>query len=208
VLGGRRPVVFVCGHLDEADDVADDLELFSGSRPAVLPSLETAGNLGRVSEEQAADRMRLVLRIAQGKPPTALVVPVQALMQPVPARDELKHLVRKLSGGMTMEPEKLIVWLADHGYNRVEQCEVPGDFAVRGGIVDIYCAGEYDDAKAADGEEVGCTVRVDFFGDQIESVKRFDIDTLGSGGTLPEVTLVDIRASSRTPADRRTCSRI
>jgi len=46
----NRPVLLVCGHLDEADDLADDLELFTGVRPDVLPAIELAGSLGKVSE--------------------------------------------------------------------------------------------------------------------------------------------------------------
>ncbi|MBC7782193.1 MAG: hypothetical protein H7144_00015, partial [Burkholderiales bacterium] len=185
----NRPVLFVCGHLDEADDIADDMQLFTGTRPAVLPSLELAGSVGRVSEEQASDRIRLVMKIAGGNQPRALIAPIQALMQPVPAKDEIKHLTRRLAKAMTLEPEKLIVWLSDHGFNRVDQCEVPGDFSVRGGIIDIYLPGIFEETN----EEMGLTVRVDFFGDQIESIKRFDLDTLGSGDDLAEVNIVDIR---------------
>ena len=64
----KRPVVVVCGHLDEADDLADDLELFMGRRPDVLPALELGGSLGRFSEEQVANRLQLVARYAQGVP--------------------------------------------------------------------------------------------------------------------------------------------
>src|SRR5439155_11490595 len=52
----RRPIVLVCGHLDEADDLADDIELFLGRRPDVLPALELGGSLGRLSEEQVSNR--------------------------------------------------------------------------------------------------------------------------------------------------------
>ncbi|MGN6725616.1 MAG: DEAD/DEAH box helicase, partial [Tepidisphaeraceae bacterium] len=190
-----RPVLFVCGHLDEADDIADDLHLFAGgSRPCVLPSLEVAGNLGRVSEEQASDRMRRVVELANGKQPPIMVAPIQSLMQPVAAKDELKHLTRNIGRGMMLEPEKLIVWLADHGFNRVDQCEVPGDFAVRGGIIDLYLPGDYDEES----EQLGLTARVDCFGDQVESIKRFDLDTLGSGEPLQEIHIVDIKGQLNT----------
>jgi transcription-repair coupling factor (superfamily II helicase) len=186
-----RPVLLVCGHLDEADDLADDIELFTGAQPEILPALELIGSLGRVSEEQVSNRMRLIARLAS-KDPTlgdVLVAPIQSLMQSVPSRDQLQHLTRTLRPGDELEPEKLIVWLADHGYNRLEQVEVPGDFAVRGGIIDIYLPGEYEQS----GDEVGLTVRVDFFGDQIESIKRFDLDTLGSQGLLQSVTIFDLK---------------
>ena len=189
-----RPVLFVCGHLDEADDIADDLQLFTGTRPTVLPSLEVAGNLGRVSEEQASDRMRRVVELAAGKQPAAIIAPIQSLMQPVAAKDELKHLTRNIGKGMMLEPEKLIVWLADHGYNRVDQCEVPGDFAVRGGIIDLYLPGDFE----AESEQLGLTARVDFFGDQIETIRRFDLDTLGSGDPLQEINIVDIKGQLDT----------
>ncbi|MGN6506430.1 MAG: transcription-repair coupling factor, partial [Tepidisphaeraceae bacterium] len=123
-----------------------------------------------------------------------MVAPIQSLMQPVAAKDELKHLTRNIGRGMMLEPEKLIVWLADHGFNRVDQCEVPGDFAVRGGIIDLYLPGDYDEES----EQLGLTARVDFFGDQVESIKRFDLDTLGSGEPLQEIHIVDIKGQLNT----------
>src|SRR4051812_15117487 len=196
VLG--RPVLVVCGHIDEADDLADDIELFLGRRPEVLPALELSGAVGRKSEEKVDNRMHLVFRLAEkgdGKtsgtevPKPLIVAPIQALMQPVPSKAQLKHLVREVRAGQSLEPEKLIVWLSDHGYNRLEQVEVPGDFAVRGGIVDIYLPGEFDQ----EAEQVGLTVRIDFFGEQVESIKRFSIDTLGSLEKMESVRLIDLK---------------
>lgn len=205
------PVILVCGHIDEADDLADDVELFLGRRPEVLPALELSGALGHQSEEQVANRMQMVWRLAgqgsrvgvQGSGnvgqkkgtgafnslPPLIVAPIQSLMQPVPSGGQLKQLVRELSAGQEVEPEKLIVWLSEHGYNRLEQVEVPGDFAVRGGIIDIYLPGEFDQS----GDQVGLTVRIDFFGDQIESIKQFSLDTLGSLAKMDSVRLIDLR---------------
>ncbi len=186
----KTPVVLVCGHLDEADDLADDIELFAGRRPEVLPALELSGSLGRVSEEQVANRLKLVSRLA-AKPENdlLLVAPIQALMQSVPARDQLQHLVRTIKAGDDLEPEKLIVWLADHGYNRLEQVEVPGDFAVRGGIIDIYLPGDFEQ----EADQIGLAIRVDFFGDQIESIKKFDLDSLGSGEVMQAIRIMDLK---------------
>ena len=189
----NRPVLLVCGHLDEADDLADDLHLFhGGAAPEVLPALELAGSLGRMSEEQVSNRMQLVARYAAGGQADLLVVPVQALMQAVPSREALKHVIRTVKAGQNLEPEKLIVWLSEHGYNRLEQVEVPGDFAVRGGIVDVYLPGEHG------GDQVGLPVRIDFFGDTVESIKAFDLDSLGSRATFPSVQVVDLRGNLDT----------
>jgi len=161
----RRPVVLICGHLDEADDLADDVEMFCGRRPDVVAALELSGALGHLSEEQVASRLPLICRYAAGVPDSALLVaPIQALMQSVPSRQQLDLLVRMLTPGQSLEPEKLIVWLSEHGYNRLEQVEVPGDFAVRGGIVDLYLPGDFDESS----DQVGLTARIDFFGDQVD----------------------------------------
>ena len=55
-----RPILLVCGHVDEADDLADDMDLFHGRRPDVLPALELSGSLGSVSEEIASNRLNLI----------------------------------------------------------------------------------------------------------------------------------------------------
>ncbi len=193
-IRGKRPVLLICGHIDEADDLADDIELFAGTRPEVLPALETAGGLGQASEELVADRMRLLARLHRHEnAPPFLVAPIQALMQAVPEPDELKHLSFHLRPGQEIEPEKLIIWLADHGFNRLDQVEVPGDFAVRGGIIDVYLPGKYDTADDSGMQQLGLPVRVDFFGDQIETIKRFNIDTLGSEGTMEALEIVDLK---------------
>jgi len=185
-----RTILVVCGHVDEADDLADDMELFHGRRPDVLPALELSASLGQVSEEQASNRLNLIKRIADGGGiANLLVAPIQSLMQSVPSRRQVAELVRTLEVGQELEPEKLIVWLAEHGYNRLDQVEVPGDFAVRGGIIDIYIPGEFEEA----GDQVGLTVRVDFFGDQIESIRMFDLDSLGSGAGIRSVQIVDLK---------------
>src|SRR4051812_29813556 len=60
----NRPFVLVCGHLDEADDLADDIELFTTKRPDILPALELSGSMGQLSEEQVSNRLRMIARLA------------------------------------------------------------------------------------------------------------------------------------------------
>ena len=191
----KRPLLVICGHVDEADELADDIELFLGTRPGTLQAVEQSAGLGRASEEQVAERLRLITNCAAGdaKKQCDIVAPIQALMQAVPTRDELKWLTYTLASGLQIEPEKVIVWLSEHGYNRLDQVEVPGDFAVRGGIIDIYVPGVQVETG-----QIGLAIRVDFFGDQVESIKTFDVETLGSGDKLQQVTLYDIAGKPPT----------
>src|SRR5882762_7626983 len=68
----HRPILLVCGHIDEADDLADDQELFHHRRPDILPALELSGSLGQVSEEQASNRLQLLARLATTSPSSSL----------------------------------------------------------------------------------------------------------------------------------------
>src|SRR6201986_3080859 len=107
----KQPLLLICGHLDEADDLADDIELFTRQRPEVLPALELGGGLGQVREEQASNRLRLICRVAENEEkPDVTVAPIQALMQSVPSRDQLEHLIHTIRTGQQLEAEKLIVW--------------------------------------------------------------------------------------------------
>src|SRR5205814_9244108 len=56
----HRPILLICGHIDEADDLADDLELFHHRRPDILPALELSCSLVQVSDEEASNCLRLV----------------------------------------------------------------------------------------------------------------------------------------------------
>ena len=66
-----------------------------------------------------------------------MVVPMPSLMQMVPGADLLPRILRVVRAGATCAPRELAEWLADAGYTRTETIENPGDFAVRGGVMDI-----------------------------------------------------------------------
>src|SRR5436309_1420359 len=78
----HRPILVVCGHIDEADDLADDMELFHRRRPDVVPALEIGSTLGRVSEELVANRMQLMSKLVAASganntdQPLLLVTPI------------------------------------------------------------------------------------------------------------------------------------
>src|SRR5258706_6748901 len=100
----KRPILLICGHLDEADDMADDIELFLGVRPNIMPAVELAGSLGRMSEEQVSNRLRMIARFAaQDFSPGLLVTPIQALMQSVPSSNQFGQLMRTIKPGLKLE---------------------------------------------------------------------------------------------------------
>ena len=116
----------------------------------------------------------------------------QALLQPVPARAEFAARRRVLRRGETVDLEELAAWLVDHGYQHTEAVELPGEFSRRGGILDVYSP----DAEAP--------YRLEFFGDEIESIRQFSPQTQRSLGELEQAEWAAV--GSRRPMRRRTAS--
>ncbi len=102
---------------------------------------------------------------------------VSAITQRVPPREAVTESRLALRKGGSIAPETLIGFLEHTGYRRVETVMEPGDFAVRGGIVDVF---------AASHEE---PVRLDFFGDELDGIRTFDVDGQRTTGTVDSVTL-------------------
>ena len=71
-------------------------------------------------------------------PPPLLLTTMQALMQPVPDRAGLAARARPLRVGETLDLDEFAAWLVEHGYQRVEAVELPGEFTRRGGILDVF----------------------------------------------------------------------
>ena len=198
-----RPFLVVTAHLDEADDATDQLAFFHpGCRPRLYPAFEVLPGESNVSHELAAERLELLVDLAaiqagerpgsQNETPDFIVAPVQSLMQPSPGRELLRDLVMTIRAGQTLDRDSLIRWLTEHGYTRLDAVEDAGDFAVRGEIVDVWPPGEAD------------PVRIDFFGDQVETVHRFDIESLGTTGNVDEARLVALGDRTTWPIEQTT----
>ncbi len=185
-----RPVLLVVAHLDEADEAVEELRSCAISAER-LPALETLPGESRVSLELLADRLGLVWRLVHGQGAPVLACPIQALMQRVPSRGALSGWMRNLRPGEEHPVSDLVAWCTGHGYRRVESVEEPGDIAVRGGIVDIFPAGgSVRPAGSAESQAGSAPIRLDFFGDEIESMTEIDLETMGSDRRLDEAQIV------------------
>jgi len=129
--------------------------------------------------EITSRRIDTLTRLAGDGEPSPLVVltTVNALVQRVPPKSLFDGRVLALGRGGRINLERLQSFFRNNGYLRTDTVREPGEFAVRGGIVDIYPAGAAQ------------PVRLDFFGDTIESLRHFDPLTQRSTGTLERLTL-------------------
>jgi len=119
----------------------------------------------RSSPSLRASAERLATLQALQKPakgPTLLVTTVNAATQRTLTPFRIRQLVAKLAPGERIDRDKLAHLLQANGYVRTDTVADPGEYAVRGGLVDLWPSGE------------SLALRLDFFGDEIESVRRFD----------------------------------
>ena len=100
-------------------------------------------------------------RAASRIPP--LIAPIQALLQPVPSPAGLDANSMTVRVGQAIDPERITSWLTDRGFERLDQVEQAGDFALRGGILDVFATADTD------------PFRIEFFGDRIESIRQFEV---------------------------------
>ncbi len=129
-------------------------------------------------QEIAAERLGLLSRVEQAKRPHVIVATRASLAQSAPKRGALRAASLRLRRGGAEALESVIESLGKAGYERVAQVTTRGQFAVRGGILDVYSW------------QAAAPVRAEFFGDEIESLREFDLDSQTSSRNLNEVELL------------------
>ena len=138
----------------------------------------------RVSPNGAitAQRMTTLSRLARSgtseERPRLLSTTVNALVQRVPPRARIATETFSAAPGNVIDTTQLIAWLETNGFLRTGTVRDSGEYAVRGGIIDLYPAG------------LPNPVRLDFFGDALESIRAFDAETQRTVGTLRSLDLV------------------
>ena len=121
----------------------------------------------------SAQRLSALHRLQQGKPANQLVVTtVNAVLQRVLTPFRIRESIREFRPGMEIGRESLAALLRKQGYTRVDSVVDAGDYAVRGSIVDIFPSG------------LGSGLRLDFFGDELESMRLFDPGTQLTVGSV------------------------
>ena len=160
--------------VDAAHYFAPELETLSFPAWDCLPYDRASPSLRASSERLAA------LHALQRKSdrPQLLVTTVNAATQRTLTPFRIRQLVARLAPGERIDRDQLSALLSANGYVRVETVQDAGEYAVRGGLVDLFPAGE-DEA-----------LRLDFFGDEIETVRRFDPGTQRTTGNIDGFTLL------------------
>ncbi|HEY3346357.1 MAG TPA: transcription-repair coupling factor [Nitrospirota bacterium] len=182
-------MLFVAATPKEAEEIERDYKFFAraagGPSSRFLPPWDVLP-YDVIAPDPAVVSARLgALRAISSGEAQVLIAPVNAVLQRLPRPENLvgETTVLTISRGQEIDLEVLIEKLAAIGYSRTNMVYEPGDFSVRGGILDVF-------PPAEDGP-----VRAEFFGDAVESIRRFDPDTQRSVVELDDIRLLPAKES-------------
>src|SRR5262249_10125265 len=177
-----RPLLVVAATLADAHRWAQDLKFF-GTPAVEFPEREPRLWHGGRQRESDAERSVVCRRLLAGEPLVVVATPA-ALDVALPAPAEFREATLRLTPGDRLDRELLIEALRTAGYERTETVVEVGQWSVRGGIVDIFSP-----AQAA-------PARLEFFGDEIESIRLFDPTSQRSQATLDELVVLPLHEST------------
>ena len=173
-------VVFIARDAGQAASLVNMLQFFAVDVPVLeLPAWDCQP-FDRLSPHGAlmAKRMACLTALPQYESqPHIIVTTVSAAAQRLPPRHMLAQLGISIRPGQMLDSEVLVGFLAGNGYSRCSTVMEAGDYAVRGGIIDLFAPGEE------------APVRLDLFGDTLESIRNFDPESQRTTGQLSELQL-------------------
>jgi transcription-repair coupling factor (superfamily II helicase) len=191
----ERPLLVVTDGNRQAEELAELTGAFfdlvvsrrDAPRPQLIPALDVLPHQ-RLSphSEISAQRATGLWRLAAGKASITVAPVASALLRTEP-RDFYLHLALTLQAGEEAPFEEVIAHLERLGYERRDPVEMVGEYSVRGGILDVFPA------------ESARPVRLEMFGDEIESIRRFDVESQRSVLKIPEVTILPLLENPRSP---------
>src|ERR1700761_6953682 len=183
----KKPAIslaVVCRDGPRMQQLARSLEFFAPDLPVLQFPAWDCQPYDRVSPHGGilAQRLTTLARLARltgSAKPLIVLTTVNAIVQRVPARAIVAAQALSVAPGHVVPMDSIVAWLEHNGYNRSSTVREPGEYAVRGGILDLFPAG------------LDQPVRFDFFGDSLESIRSFDAET--------QRTLLDMRTLDLVP---------
>ncbi len=167
----RPKVLVVVPTIEEADDDMGDLNTFLQGHASLFPADEAMFTVDYEDDgDIQAQRIQILNQLVHDDNHTknkldVIIAPVQALLQPVPSPGAISESVLEIRRNGEYPLEELIAWLQGHHYQLASQVEKGGEYSLRGGIIDIFPFAS------------NAPYRIEYFGDEIESIRRFNIES-------------------------------
>ena len=167
VQRGEFPFVFILGDLEEAGYFYHDLTQVLGTDKVLFfpSSFRRAIKYGQKDAANEILRTEVLSRLQKGEEGLCVVTYPDALAEKVVSRKELGDKTLKLHSGENVDTNFIMEVLRSYGFEYVDYVYEPGQYAVRGSIIDVFSfSSEFP-------------YRIDFFGDEVESIRTFEVET-------------------------------
>ena len=174
---GRLRIWLVSDFPRHRERLAAELELW-GREAWVLPEAPMADEEGTIADPESAAEWFGVLEILARQDACIVVCAPEAFRDAAPSPAALRESRSPLKPGDTLDPEDFATDLHGHGYERVPTVAMRGQFAVRGGIIDVFPW------------QAAAPLRIEFFDTEVESIREFDPDSQASTHKLPAADLM------------------
>lgn len=173
------PLIVVAPSNQEAEALSHEVSFYFDERRVVyFPGYEGIPyEFAGLSTDIIHQRVRSLHRILSGESLIVITSP-EGLLRKMPSPERLRNLMFLVKEGSEMEMDVLLHQLAEYGYSRTDRVELPGEFCHKGSIVDIFPVNS------------DSPYRLDFFGDELESIRMFDPDSQVGGNRVSEVSLL------------------
>ncbi len=174
----NKPVLVVTHNLLQAQKIYDDLQnLLPRGNVFLYPANDLiASEMGTASPELKAQRIE-ALNYWSSHTNGVMVAPISGLRKLLPSRESWKKSQLKFETDSDIEVDEYVNKLVTLGYERMSMVSAPGEFSVRGGIIDIYPLTEE------------LPVRIELFDTQVDSIRTFTIEDQRSQKTLSSITI-------------------
>ncbi|NPC94950.1 transcription-repair coupling factor [Bacillus sp. WMMC1349] len=174
----KRPLLIITHNLYQAQKITDDLTgLIKDKSVLLYPVNELiSSEIAVASPELRSQRLDVLNRLASGETPV-VVAPAAAVRRMLPPKELWENSQIPIEIGHEIDQQKLIESLVQLGYERTDMVAAPGDFSIRGGIIDIYSLTEEN------------PVRIELFDTEIDSIRIFNTDDQRSLETRQRVVI-------------------
>ena len=184
-------LVVVVPHEKDVDGFTSDAAAF-GIEPECFPAWAALPQELSITDPILGTRLRILRAFESVSPPRIVVTTIHALLQPVPSREARTVASRTLAVGSELDLDVLTTWMVTHGFERVTAIELPGEFSIHGGIVDVFSPDATD------------PVRIELFGDEIESIRLFDVESQRKVKDLNEIDIAIVTQIRESPIENES----
>ncbi len=198
----NRPILFIAPNEDIAATMERDLRIFTDKQVLNFPSYDIPPYTPLSPDPQTVSaRLSTLYQMAEGEK-YVTVIAADALLRRIAPVHLLDNLAELVETGEDLDRDDLVAKLTRSGYEHVSLVQNSGEFTVRGGIIDIFPPS----FSAAGNEGIDAPLRLDFFGDTVESIRYFDPISQRSIKEVSETILLPVSDILFPPSDADCCS--